>query len=183
MTTFQAVNTSLTPVDHIMDHHHDESTTPTTPRPNTTSLPIPRSDESSSVGTFTTENSQSQMSSGIAGQRPLPTSPFPSQSSVESGAGSLSRGSSRRSTQETSEENMDIDDDSDEEQDDSQDGADDGTDGGDSTKLSKKKKPQRFFCTDFPPCTLSFTRSEHLARHIRYAVLHSRYTGYFQVLT
>ena len=32
---------------------------------------------------------------------------------------------------------------------------------------SKKKKGQRFFCTDFPPCTLSFTRSEHLARHIR----------------
>lgn len=32
---------------------------------------------------------------------------------------------------------------------------------------SKKKKGQRFFCTDFPPCNLSFTRSEHLARHIR----------------
>ncbi|KAL3479151.1 hypothetical protein BJX99DRAFT_85464 [Aspergillus californicus] len=32
---------------------------------------------------------------------------------------------------------------------------------------SKKKKGQRFYCTDFPPCTLSFTRSEHLARHIR----------------
>ncbi|KAI5302133.1 hypothetical protein KEM56_001002 [Ascosphaera pollenicola] len=31
----------------------------------------------------------------------------------------------------------------------------------------KKKKGQRFFCTDFPPCNLSFTRSEHLARHIR----------------
>lgn len=36
---------------------------------------------------------------------------------------------------------------------------------------SKKKKGQRFFCTDFPPCTLSFTRSEHLARHIRYVLL------------
>ncbi|KAL4873369.1 hypothetical protein BDV12DRAFT_77361 [Aspergillus spectabilis] len=32
---------------------------------------------------------------------------------------------------------------------------------------SKKKKGQRFYCTDFPPCNLSFTRSEHLARHIR----------------
>ena len=31
----------------------------------------------------------------------------------------------------------------------------------------KKKKGQRFFCTDYPPCQLSFTRSEHLARHIR----------------
>ncbi|KAF2805255.1 uncharacterized protein BDZ99DRAFT_574850 [Mytilinidion resinicola] len=25
----------------------------------------------------------------------------------------------------------------------------------------------RFYCTDFPPCNLSFTRSEHLARHIQ----------------
>ncbi|KAK2738550.1 hypothetical protein FQN57_006972 [Myotisia sp. PD_48] len=32
---------------------------------------------------------------------------------------------------------------------------------------SKKKKGQRFFCTAYPPCSLSFTRSEHLARHIR----------------
>lgn len=33
---------------------------------------------------------------------------------------------------------------------------------------TSKKKPQRFFCTEYPPCNLSFTRSEHLARHIRY---------------
>ena len=32
---------------------------------------------------------------------------------------------------------------------------------------SRKKKGQRFFCTGYPPCNLSFTRSEHLARHIR----------------
>ena len=32
---------------------------------------------------------------------------------------------------------------------------------------TKKKKSQRFWCTDYPPCNLSFTRSEHLARHIR----------------
>lgn len=32
----------------------------------------------------------------------------------------------------------------------------------------KKKKSQRFFCTGHPPCNLSFTRSEHLARHIRF---------------
>ena len=38
--------------------------------------------------------------------------------------------------------------------------------GADGTK-SKKKKSQRFYCTDYPPCNLSFTRSEHLARHIR----------------
>lgn len=48
--------------------------------------------------------------------------------------------------------------------------ADDGSDeesvNADGTK-SKKKKSQRFYCTDYPPCNLSFTRSEHLARHIR----------------
>ncbi|PYH80016.1 hypothetical protein BO82DRAFT_287498 [Aspergillus uvarum CBS 121591] len=37
----------------------------------------------------------------------------------------------------------------------------------DNAPPSKKKKGQRFYCTDFPPCNLSFTRSEHLARHIR----------------
>lgn len=34
----------------------------------------------------------------------------------------------------------------------------------------KKAKGQRFFCTGYPPCNLSFTRSEHLARHIRYVL-------------
>lgn len=40
-------------------------------------------------------------------------------------------------------------------------GEQDGDDG------NKKKKGQRFFCSGYPPCNLSFTRSEHLARHIR----------------
>ena len=51
-------------------------------------------------------------------------------------------------------------------------GADDGSEDesvtSESQRPSKKKKGQRFFCTEFPPCQLSFTRSEHLARHIRY---------------
>ncbi|CAK7230274.1 Up in starvation [Sporothrix bragantina] len=34
-------------------------------------------------------------------------------------------------------------------------------------KSGRKKKSQRFYCKDYPPCNLSFTRSEHLARHIR----------------
>lgn len=41
-------------------------------------------------------------------------------------------------------------------------------DGDENGPPSKKKKGQRFFCTEFPPCNLSFTRSEHLARHIRF---------------
>ncbi|KAG5982388.1 hypothetical protein E4U55_001982 [Claviceps digitariae] len=46
-------------------------------------------------------------------------------------------------------------------------GSDDESVGADGSKSGKKKKSQRFYCTDYPPCTLSFTRSEHLARHIR----------------
>jgi uncharacterized Zn-finger protein len=45
--------------------------------------------------------------------------------------------------------------------------SDDESVNSDARMTSKKKKGQRFFCTDFPPCHLSFTRSEHLARHIR----------------
>lgn len=37
----------------------------------------------------------------------------------------------------------------------------------DGSKANKKKRSQRFYCTEYPPCNLSFTRSEHLARHIR----------------
>lgn len=48
-------------------------------------------------------------------------------------------------------------------------GASDGESVNDDGTKSKKKKSQRFYCTDYPPCNLSFTRSEHLARHIRYA--------------
>ncbi|KAJ5773564.1 C2H2 transcription factor [Penicillium paradoxum] len=48
-----------------------------------------------------------------------------------------------------------------------QDESDRDQDLGSNGPPSKKKKGQRFFCTDFPPCNLSFTRSEHLARHIR----------------
>lgn len=45
--------------------------------------------------------------------------------------------------------------------------SDDDSVGADGSKSNKKKRSQRFYCTDYPPCNLSFTRSEHLARHIR----------------
>ena len=56
---------------------------------------------------------------------------------------------------------------------DEKDGSDNDSVTSDSNRPSKKKKGQRFFCTDFPPCNLSFTRSEHLARHIRYVRRHT----------
>ena len=45
--------------------------------------------------------------------------------------------------------------------------SEDDNEEGDGDSTSRKRKGQRFFCTGFPPCSLSFTRSEHLARHIR----------------
>ena len=48
---------------------------------------------------------------------------------------------------------------------------------GETDRPSKKKKGLRFFCTEYPPCNLSFTRSEHLARHIRYVATLVRRKG------
>lgn len=63
------------------------------------------------------------------------------------------------------------------------DGSDDESVNGDAKSASKKKKGQRFFCTDFPPCHLSFTRSEHLARHIRYAAILTVLSQHANVVT
>lgn len=57
---------------------------------------------------------------------------------------------------------MDVDDDDDDLQ-----GSDNDAELGEADSASRKKKGQRFFCSGYPPCNLSFTRSEHLARHIR----------------
>jgi len=97
---------------------------------------------------------------GINGQRPLP---------VASALGDVARAatsyigrsdsghSSGRAAEEYDVEMDDLDKASDEE----------SVEGDSTQPAAKKKKSQRFFCTDFPPCALSFTRSEHLLRHIR----------------
>ncbi|KAJ9631290.1 biofilm and cell wall regulator 1 [Exophiala oligosperma] len=61
---------------------------------------------------------------------------------------------------------MDVDDDDDDEDNDPH-GSDHEGEQGEADSAWRKKKGQRFFCTGYPPCNLSFTRSEHLARHIR----------------
>jgi hypothetical protein len=74
------------------------------------------------------------------------------------------RGSSQTSMQSSmAVDDMDMDGSKDD-----QDGSDNDIENGKPGRSSKKKKGQRFFCTEFPPCNLSFTRSEHLARHIRF---------------
>lgn len=99
-------------------------------------------------------------------QRPLPTSPFPQTVQIPESIDEdsvLQREDSQRSKRSRGDsEDVDMDDSDGEE-----DGSDDESVNADGTKSNKKKKSQRFYCTDYPPCNLSFTRSEHLARHIR----------------
>lgn len=161
MTTFQSVNSGLLPRDRACpDTAAARPMPPDVPR----NQELPPHEGSSA----TTPTRSSFLPSG--GKRALPTSPFgPSfatapQTPARSQPGTLSRGDSHRSIQSAGSHDIDMDD------------SDEGDDGSDAESVedetgrpSKKKKGQRFFCSDYPPCTLSFTRSEHLARHIRYA--------------
>ncbi|KAL8897842.1 MAG: hypothetical protein Q9207_006996 [Kuettlingeria erythrocarpa] len=81
----------------------------------------------------------------------------------QSAPGALSRQHSHHSTQSVGSQDIDMN------MSDDGEGASDDDESIDAEtgRPSKKKKGQKFYCTDFPPCNLSFTRSEHLARHIR----------------
>ena len=161
MTTFQSINMSLASRDYT-----SEATTPTTPRAPIMTSPRPEPAHSvNHSGPTTPTNSTFTRGQG---QNTLPSSsyekPFPPplESSSKSRHGVLSRESSHRSVQSTGSQDVDMD-----ESDDEEDGSDGDSIDGETGRPSKKKKGQRFFCTEFPPCNLSFTRSEHLARHIR----------------
>ncbi|KAI4272697.1 MAG: hypothetical protein LQ337_005131, partial [Flavoplaca oasis] len=105
---------------------------------------------------------------GVSGQRPLPTSPFPSSFPVQQPSSNppnprlFNREHSHRSTHSAGSHDIDID-----MSDEGEGASDDESIDVETGRPSKKKKGQKFYCTDFPPCSLSFTRSEHLARHIR----------------
>jgi C2H2 transcription facotor len=162
MSTFNAVNTSLAPESF---NRSGEETTPTTPRPNTGHdihpQPLTRLDDAT---TPTRANF-----GALASQRPLPPAePFPPVAPVSDAADSPNklptRGDSQHSTRSRDSEDVDMDG----SDDGGQSGSDDEEDvNADGTRSAKKKKSQRFWCTEYPPCNLSFTRSEHLARHIR----------------
>lgn len=162
MSMFQSVNVGLVPKDYS-----SEVTTPTTPRAPIAVSPQSNLTSSNEISAPTTPTRPSFM--GIEGQRPLPTSPFsnsfssPTSSATKAEPGMLIRGTSLRSTQSTDSQDVGMDD-----SDDGEGNSDGESVDGDTGRPSKKKKGQRFFCTDFAPCSLSFTRSEHLARHIRY---------------
>lgn len=168
MSGFRAVNSTLTATDFPPGKTVEE-TTPTTPRPNH----FFRSDAAAEGNHGTDDPSAKTPTrdsfSGVLGQRPLPSAPFtpPSQErqdtpSTEPQRKSAVRENSHKSTKSLDSQDVDMEDDDD------RDGSDNDSVTSDSTRPAKKKKGQRFFCTEFPPCQLSFTRSEHLARHIRY---------------
>jgi hypothetical protein len=173
MTTFQAVNTTLTVPDPPTGRGGEE-TTPTTPRPNSRFFPEAKAVEDVRAAEDPSVKTPTRNSfGGMASQRPLPSSPFtPSRelSETPSNKSGLSRGNSHRSTQSVgSQRDVEM---ADGDEDD-KDGSDNESVTSDTNRPSKKKKGQRFFCTEFPPCNLSFTRSEHLARHIRYVSSYS----------
>ncbi|TKA43388.1 hypothetical protein B0A54_05870 [Friedmanniomyces endolithicus] len=160
MATISTVDTKLDPpeIGRIFDEQ-----TPTTPKPHFAQQarePVPEE----SVRDTPTR----QSFGGIAGQRPLPDdllSPGRAQEDPKDHDKSLKRDGSHRSSKSGETDDVEMGEGEDEA------GEDDGSDNesatSDSQRPSKKKKGQRFFCTEFPPCQLSFTRSEHLARHIR----------------
>lgn len=110
------------------------------------------------------------------GQRPLPTSPFPQAVQIpesiderQTPKQTPKRENSQHSRKSRGgSEDVDMDEIDGENHGDDGAGSDDESVNADGTKSNKKKKSQRFYCTEYPPCNLSFTRSEHLARHIRY---------------
>ena len=164
MTTFQPVNAGLGPMDYSR-----EATTPTTPRApvDTASRQVSTSHQKAEEPLSATPTRFSF--SKESGQRPLPTSPFSNtfsspQVTVKgpSQQPSLTRGDSQSSIRSSDSHDVEM-----AESDDGDGASDDETMDAETGRPTKKKKGQRFFCTDFPPCQLSFTRSEHLARHIR----------------
>jgi hypothetical protein len=159
MSGFRAVNTTLTVAE---PPPRLEETTPTTPRP-TKFMSSEESNADARSEDISMKTPTKDHFSGIAGQRALPAEPLTSVKIEDQTAHTgVSRENSHRSTKSLgSVEDIEMR------------AGKEGKDGSDNesaqsdTRPSKKKKGQRFFCTDFPPCQLSFTRSEHLARHIR----------------
>ncbi|KAF4456744.1 hypothetical protein F53441_1180 [Fusarium austroafricanum] len=134
-----------------------------TPRPNTAPQSHPMHTDDAATPTRATFS--------MASQKPLPSSPFPQGIQMPeqpTKPNMPQRHDSRHSNKSGDSGDVDMDD-SDGETGTIEDGAasDDESVGADGPRSNKKKKSQRFYCTDYPPCNLSFTRSEHLARHIR----------------
>lgn len=156
--TFRPVNSPLSAAEAA---RQEISASPMTPRPTTAPT-----QSSNPLDEATTPTRASFGTGAMASQKPLPTSPFPESVQVPPSTAIRTREHSQHSRHSKESDDVDMDD-SDGEGHGDDGGSDDESVNADGTK-SKKKKSQRFYCTDYPPCNLSFTRSEHLARHIRY---------------
>ncbi|KAJ8064021.1 hypothetical protein OCU04_007862 [Sclerotinia nivalis] len=154
----RANNTNGSEVEGPSSRHNPQETTSTTPRPSTAPNTQPRPMHGTEDATTPTTTTFGAASSALANQRPLPR-PFDIAASVSESVrdmtSTLNRNNSIMSNNSGGSEDVDMDD------------SDVESSNGDGSRPNKKKKTQRFFCVDFPPCNLSFTRSEHLARHIR----------------
>ncbi|TKA23601.1 hypothetical protein B0A50_07435 [Salinomyces thailandicus] len=162
MATQSAVSTSL---DVQERNKSGEEQSPTTPRPRLAEHAAkPTESNDAAPSTPTSHDVGSTL-----GPRSLldePSTPAPQQDRTKEGEGSLKRNSTHMSNISNEDDDVDMDE-FDDEHGIEEDASDNESVTSDSQRPSKKKKGQRFFCTDFPPCHLSFTRSEHLARHIR----------------
>lgn len=109
----------------------------------------------------------------MATQKPLPQSQFPEgamDTDESTHKKTHARANSSVSKKSRDSDDMDVDDSENDTagEEDCGDSDGEGSVNADGTRSSGKKKGnQRFFCKGYPPCKLSFTRSEHLARHIR----------------
>ncbi|KAK3724470.1 Up in starvation [Vermiconidia calcicola] len=164
---FSAVDTPLGSQDSA---RAGEEHTPTTPRPaaNISQSPLSEATIEDPLNSTPTRDSFG----GVTGRRALPDEPLTPRQVADpqtEPSSSRKRDSSYRSLSSQAENALqDIEmGEGDEDNGGEEDGSDNDSVTSDSQRPSKKKKGQRFFCTEFPPCQLSFTRSEHLARHIR----------------
>lgn len=159
MSAFQSVNTALALEPFP---RRGEVTTASTLRPNIESAALAASKAKLDDAKTPTKATFGALST----QKPLPESQFPEPPvrDTPDDKKPLKRGgSSQYSAKSRDSEDVDMDDSGEDD-----DGSDEESVAADGTRTMKKKKSQRFFCTDYPPCNLSFTRSEHLARHIRF---------------
>lgn len=169
MTSVQSITVGLG-----LSDYSTEATTPTTPRApvqqssHTHPATINESSNDTAASTPTTATFN-----GISGQRPLPNSPFRNSfpASNRPLSENITETTNKRDSQISIQSNESQDIDMAESDGEGEAGSDAESVDPETGRTTKKKKGQRFFCTDFPPCKLSFTRSEHLARHIRYVLI------------
>lgn len=151
----------------------NDMTSPATPRSSAgAQLEQPRTVDDATTPT------RASFHASMSSQKPLPSSPFPQAVQVPNSSSSPVGMNEREGSGQPANDDVEMDGSSVGQADAGstgheadileEAGSDEDSPNADGSRSSKKKKSQRFYCTEFPPCNLSFTRSEHLARHIRY---------------